>query len=692
MRSFLNVFLLVSVGVLYHVSAVRGQDSTGEDRIEFERDVKPLLSKNCWSCHGPEKNESGLRLDQRNAAMQGGDSGKSIVPGDSSKSKLIELVLSVDPDHMMPPEGKRLTAAEVKLLKAWIDQGVAWPDDHSNSDSKSRHWAYQPIRDIQPPPVKRKDWPNNPIDHFVLSELEMRGLEPSAEADRFTLIRRLYLDLIGLLPPLEAVHHFVRDKSPNAYESVVDELLRSPHFGERWGRHWLDMARYADSDGYEKDNARPDAYRWRDWVISAINQDMPFDQFTREQLAGDLLPNATDMQQLATAFHRQTLTNTEGGTDQEQFRVEACFDRTETTGAVWLGLTVGCARCHSHKYDAISQREYYHLFAFFNNTDEKTHVVPKSPEEVEAYRVAKAKYDLELTAVTSKLKSQQSNLGLLVTEWESEAVQTLSELRSSPFVREPLMDVSVTSDGEVVFVAQKDGSFLATEKNPNDAVYTVVGTTNGQVFDRLRLDVLSDKSLPANGPGRVKHGNFVLSEITLEISETPDFAIATKLEFESSIADHEQQGGKPLLIRHAHDQDLATGWAIANKYGKDHWAEFHLAKPVTESKPLHVRVQLVQRHGKQHTIGRFKISLQQGAEPRLKIPENIAKVLETAREKRTEAQQNALLDHVSRIVPQTKELFEQVDEIKKKEPPKPEISARVLGQRDKDRRTTYVLR
>ena len=254
------------------------------------------------------------------------------------------------------------------------------------------------MKRITPPVVKKSDWVRNPIDQFVLAELEQHGLSPSPEADRYTQIRRLSLDLLGLPPSIEQVGEFVNETRPDADEELVDRLLKSPHFDERWGRHWLDMARYADSDGYEKDNARPDAYRWRDWVIDAINADMPFDRFGVEQLAGDLLPNATPLQRLATAFHRQTLTNTKGGTDNEQWRIEACFDRVETTGAVWLGRTVGCARCHTHKYDAISQREYYQLFAFANNGDEETALVPKTDAEIAQYQKDKAAHDEAVAA------------------------------------------------------------------------------------------------------------------------------------------------------------------------------------------------------------------------------------------------------------------------------------------------------
>src|SRR6185312_15733085 len=501
MRWVLLAAALACGGVISPAGAVE-LPPPADRKIDYAREVRPLLAKHCWSCHGEKKQESGLRLDRRGLALQGGDLGKVIEPGDSGQSRLIKYVAGVDPDNVMPPEGEPLSAEAVGVLRAWIDQGCIWPESDSPSENERRgdHWAYQPLRRPAPPAVNQAAWPANPIDQFILAALEKRGLSPSPEADRYTLIRRLNLDLLGLLPTVDEVDAFVNDARPNAYEELVDRLLKSPHFGERWGRHWLDMARYADSDGYEKDNPRPDAYRWRDWVIDAINADMPFDQFTVEQLAGDLLPGATAIDRLATAFHRQTLTNTEGGTDQEQFRVEACFDRTETTGAVWLGLTVGCARCHSHKYDAISQREYYQLFSFFNNGDEQTMVVPKSPEEVAAYALAKAAHDAAVAEAAAKLRSEQQKLGPALAAWEEQVQAMLADAVANPLKLHALEDLQIASDGGVAFEPQQDGSLLASGANPERAVYTITGRTSVPGVSALRLDVLPDNSLPAKGP------------------------------------------------------------------------------------------------------------------------------------------------------------------------------------------------
>jgi mono/diheme cytochrome c family protein len=340
------------------------------DTINFRKDIKPILDRACISCHGAEKQRAGLRLDDGAKAREGGNSGPIFKPGDSKSSLLIHLVAGLEPERRMPPtKGKELTTQEIAKLRAWIDQGATWPADGKEKVEKvaSKHWSFQPI--VRPPVPGNNA--QHPIDAFVISRLAHEKISPAPQADRLTLLRRLHLDLLGLPPTPDDIQAFLNDIRPDAYERVVERLLASPHFGERWGRHWLDAARYADSDGYEKDTARPFAWRYRNWVIDALNADLSYDRFTIEQLAGDLLPSSTMEQKVATGFHRNTLTNKEGGVDKEQFRVEAVVDRVNTTSRVFLGLTVGCAQCHDHKYDPISHREYFRLFAFFNSDIEK---------------------------------------------------------------------------------------------------------------------------------------------------------------------------------------------------------------------------------------------------------------------------------------------------------------------------------
>jgi hypothetical protein len=360
-------------------------------RIDFQRDIKPLLARSCLACHGPEKQRGGLRLDSRLEALKGGNSGSVLRPGDAANSQLFRIVAGLDPELKMPPQGKpSLTKVEIALVRAWIDQGLHWPTEASiTARPTTNHWFFRAPRQPPLPAAKDTHWPRNAIDYFVLARLEKEGLAPSAEADRATLIRRLSLDLIGLPPAPGAVDAFLADRRPDAYERVVNRLLASPAYGERWGRHWLDAARYADSDGYEKDSGRPFAWRWREWVLGALNRDLPYDRFVVEQLAGDLLPGATLEQKVATGFHRNTLTNREGGVDQEQYRVEAVVDRVNTTARVFLGLTLGCAQCHDHKYDPFSQREYYQFFAFFNSDVEAN--IPAPTKQLLAQTLALGK-------------------------------------------------------------------------------------------------------------------------------------------------------------------------------------------------------------------------------------------------------------------------------------------------------------
>src|SRR5262245_34563434 len=350
-------------------------DARGDDSrtVDYVQDVKPIFTKHCTACHGGEKQKSGLRLDTVALARRGGDSGPAIEPGKSGESLLIQAVTGAEGVAAMPPKGEPpLANDEIALLKLWIDQGAKAPADEGATGpvKGANHWAFRAVVRPDAPPVVNQTWLRNALDAFVLARLEKEGLHPSPEADRVTLIRRVSFDLLGLPPTVEEVDAFLADTRPDAYAILVDRLLSSPHYGERWGRHWLDLARYADSNGFTRDFARS-IWKYRDWVIENINNDKPFDQFAIEQIAGDMLPDATIDQRIATGFHRNTLFNEEGGTDPEQFRVESVVDRVNTTGVAFLGLTVGCAQCHEHKYDPISQREYYQLYAFLNNAEEQ---------------------------------------------------------------------------------------------------------------------------------------------------------------------------------------------------------------------------------------------------------------------------------------------------------------------------------
>ncbi len=388
-----------------------------DESVSFNWDVRPLLSENCLACHGNDaaKREAKLRLDDPKSVFDDTRRGGPIVvPGDPSASELIRRITSDDPDERMPPpeSGKSLSSTNIETMRQWVADGAVFEE----------HWSFIPPRRTTPDDVSNPEWSTNTIDAFILARLEEEGITPAQEATRRTLIRRVFLDVIGLPPSPEEVEAFLRDDTPGAYARLVDSLLESPHFGERWGRHWLDAARYADSSGYSEDSPRS-IWPYRDWVINALNDNMPFDQFVVEQLAGDLLPNASLAQKIATGFHRNTMTNEEGGIDPEEFRVHAVIDRVNTTGSVLLGLTVGCAQCHDHKYDPISHKEFYGLFAFFNN-DNDVELTVSSQEDIAARQLIEA----GVARVESRLKAYVAgNLAAWEANLTPERVATFSE-------------------------------------------------------------------------------------------------------------------------------------------------------------------------------------------------------------------------------------------------------------------------
>ncbi|MFN3326610.1 MAG: DUF1553 domain-containing protein [Bryobacteraceae bacterium] len=339
-----------------------------QQSVDFDAEIRPIIEANCLGCHNPKLRMSGLSLASRQDLLAGGKRGPAVQSGDAGQSALLKAIRH-EGNVRMPP-GRSLSAQEIRSLERWILNGAPWPQSAlDTANAKPNHWAFRPPALPSLPEINRPDHVRSPVDRFILARLEREGIEPSPVAPRETLIRRAYLDLVGLPPTPEQVQSFVNDTRPDAWERLLDSLLASPHYGERWGRRWLDYARYADSDGGSRDEPRQ-IWRYRDWVIEALNRDMPFDRFVIEQLAGDLLDNPTESQLIATGFHRNAPIQIEAGTDREQYRTEAVFDRTDVTGTVFLGLSVGCAKCHDHKYDPISQKEYYRLFAFFNSSDD----------------------------------------------------------------------------------------------------------------------------------------------------------------------------------------------------------------------------------------------------------------------------------------------------------------------------------
>jgi len=649
--------------------------ATSADEVVFARDIQPVLAKHCLECHGPDKAEAGLRLDVAERAYAELESGNhAIVAGKAGESELIRRVTSNDEFERMPPEGESLSAEQIAKLRSWIDSGAKY----------ERHWAYRSVEEPALPEVQNSDWVRNPIDRFVLARLEEAGIAPSPQADRATLIKRLYFDLLGLPPTPQEVDALLADESPGAYERLVDRLLQSKHFGERWGRHWLDKARYADSDGYEKDRPRPNAWRYRDWVIEAVNNDMPLDRFAVEQLAGDLLPEATADQKLATAFHRQTLTNTEGGTDKEEFRVEATFDRTETTAAVWMALTLTCARCHSHKYDQITQHEYYQLFSFFNDANEANTKIASSAEALARYREQKAAHDAQVAELTREYQASKARLQPQIDAWIDQMSARLAA--SSPQDFQPAKVVDASSSGGAELTEQPDGSLLLSGKAPEKDKYTLVIEAPAQPLTGLRIETLTHKSLGNEGPGRTAHGNFVLSEAQLRISDKPDFKQSERVEFASAEADFAQDKFAPQGVL---SSEAGSGWAISPETGNNHHITLFARQPISTEGKKYLQVVLDQQYGSQHTIGCFRVSTMTGLDPLRSLPKPVVAALKAKPEKRTAEQKRVLAEHVASLDPEASKLADALETLKKKAPKSPMMDVRVIGPAE---RKTHVLR
>ncbi|MEX2174817.1 MAG: PSD1 and planctomycete cytochrome C domain-containing protein [Pirellulaceae bacterium] len=594
------------------------------DEVRFNQHVRPILS-NCFYCHGPDEKhrEADLRLDTREGATAA-----AIVPGQPDESVLLDRVASHDESELMPPPASkraRLTAEQIATLRRWIEQGAEYEG----------HWAFLPLASDPPPAVKNQDWPHNPIDQFILARLEREGIAPSPEADEATLIRRVTLDLTGLLPTPKEVETFTREfaaQQEQAYAALVGRLLDSPHYGERWGRHWLDQARYADSNGYTIDSQRA-MWPYRDWVIQALNDDQPFDQFTIEQLAGDLLPEATKKQIVASAFHRNTLINEEGGTDPEQFRHEAVVDRVNTTAAVWLGLTVGCAQCHTHKFDPITHREYYELFAFFNST---TDVNNKGA----TLGVAPGEMFGEQPETLPPLPEADEHFAQRKAQWERQQAEQRAASDSSQKPQwQPLTYIEFDTATGAGLKLLEDNSLLADGRGADNETYRVVAKTDLAQIAALRLRVLTHESLPKQGPGLAGNGNFVLTRLSLS-------AAGAEQPFASAWADHEQP---KFAISGVFDDDPGTGWAInvgpgsTAKMNAGHQAVLVLEKSLAVDGPLEVKLFHELNDG--YLVGRFALEASATIPPSpATIDDKLAAALTTPDDKRTPAQAKLVRD------------------------------------------------
>ncbi len=571
-------------------------------QVSFKRDIRPILSDNCFYCHGPDANhrEADLRLDTPEGALSAIEAGKP------DASELLQRLVSHDLDERMPPpkSNKQLTTEQIELLRQWIAEGAPW----------DAHWSFTPLVATPVPKLviaaeaaSTASTIRNPIDAFVQTQLRARGWQAASEADPRTLIRRVTLDLTGLPPTKQEVDAFLSDTSPTAYEKVVDRLLQSSAFGERMAWEWLDAARYADTNGYQGDNERT-MWPWRDWVVKAFNENMPFDQFTVWQLAGDMLPEATLDQKLATGFLRNHMINGEGGRIPEENRVEYVMDMTETVGTVWMGLTLNCCRCHDHKFDALRQRDYYQLFAFFNQTPVdggggNPQTPPILPVPSREQQVRLDEIDQQMQAVDVKLKARAAELAAQFHAWEQGQRKSLRE-HPSPW---RVAQVSKASATHQQLEVLGDQSVLASGETVANDSYKVELSPGESMMASLRLEALQHESLPDGGLSRWPGGNFVLTTFEVYV-QAANSTERRKLKISDAKATFEQGD---LKVKTAVDDDPKTGWGVWEGHPVDraHSAVFSFKEPVQLAATDHLVVVLKhESQHAQHMIGRFRLS------------------------------------------------------------------------------------
>ncbi len=670
--------------------------------VDFVRDVQPIFVKSCNGCHGEKSQQAGLRLDAKALALAGGQSGKVIVPGQAAASTLYQRVAGIGDQARMPMGAKPLPAEQVDILKRWIEHGAVWPDSASAAATAiKKHWAYVPPVRPTLPAVKNAAWVKTPLDRFILARLEQESLKPSGVAAKTTLLRRLSLDLTGLPPSIDEIDAFLKDPSPRAYEKQVDRLLTSPHYGERWGRHWLDAARYADSDGFEKDKQRS-VWFYRDWVINALNRDLPYNKFIIEQLAGDLLPNATQEQKVATGFLRNSMINEEGGVDPEQFRMEAMFDRMEAIGKGVLGVTIQCAQCHNHKFDPITQEEYYKIFAFLNNSSEGSLAV-YGPEE-----------EMQRANIFRKIREIETELQHRTPDWKSRMAKWEASVKDNqPQWTVPKVSIDDISTGGQKFIPQPDGSVLAAGYAPTKSRVKFTIQTKDTNIRAFRLELMNDPNLPLGGPGRSPKGTGALTEFEVEVAPASDPAKTRKVKVIQATADlnlpereldamfYDKSNRRRVTgpVSYAIDGNDDTAWgidagpALRNQPRK---AVFVLAEPIGDASGAIIDVYLKQNHGgwnsddnQSHNLGRTRLAYttagQAVADP---LPAKVRELVGLA--SRTPQQDQVVFSYWRTLVPEWVEASRQIDELWRQHPDSD--SQLVLAERDDMRKTTMLIR
>lgn len=627
-------------------------------KVDFGRDIRPILSENCFHCHGPdeENQKAGLRLDTREGATEDLGGYAAIAPSSPESSELLKRMLTNDEDDRMPPAetGKVITDAQKTLIRQWISEGAEW----------GSHWAFESPKKPNPPVVKNNDWTQNPIDQFVRAKLEKEGLTPSKPADKIKILRRLHLDITGLPPTPEEVDAFLASDDPLVYERKVTELLKSPHYGERWGRHWLDAARYADSDGFEKDKPR-NVWLFREWVINALNDDLPYNQFVIEQIAGDLIPNATQSQKVATGFLRNSMINEEGGVHPEQFRMEAMFDRMDAIGKSVLGLTIQCAQCHTHKYDPLTHTEYYKMFAFLNDSAEGS---------IAAYGPNALK---KRANILRQISDIEEDLRHKTPEWQKRMAAWETSLKKAKAPDWNVLSIGNSGNNAQRYYHLDDKSLLAQGYAPSRFTATFTNNVTFKQMNAIRLEALTDPNLPGNGPGRAIDGRFALSEIKLQVENLANPKEKKWVKFTKATADFSNKDttlkppyvdrkGKAGLtgdVGYAIDGKNETAWGADAGPGRRNesrnavfLSETNFAYPEGSRLTFH----LVQQHGGWNSddtqtmnLGRFRISVSDDSQAKANnIPFRVRNLLKTPASKRTPAQQREIFSYWRTTVPE----------------------------------------
>ncbi len=695
--------IIASIFPLALTLLIRNQGAdAAQSKIDFARDIQPIIRAHCLRCHGADRAMAQLRLDDRVSTL------KLIIPGNGKNSRLLHRVLGEGGEARMPLGADPLTPEQIASIRQWIDEGAVWTE-RSQSEMRDRqpggpqHWAFLAPGRVALPQVKNRAWVKNPIDRFILARLEKEGLQPSPEADRVTLLRRMSLDLIGLPPTISELDAFANDKSSDSYQKQVERLLDNPHYGERWGRHWLDAARYADSDGYEKDKPRR-AWFYRDWVINSLNSDMPYDRFIIEQIAGDLLPNATQDQVVATGFLRNSMINEEGGVDPEQFRMEAMFDRMDAIGKSVLGLTIQCAQCHNHKFDPLRQEEYYRMFAFLNNSYESNIAVYTPAEQMKRAEIFRLIREIE------------DGLQLKVPDWRQRVSQWEDRVKNDQpewIIAQPEVD-EISSDGQR-YMPMQDGSFLTGGYAPVKHRVMMRLKTDVQNISAIRLELLNDLNLPLNGPGRSIKGSCALTEFEIEVAPAKDPKKTAKIKIARATSDidlperelestFDDKSGRHRVIgpiQFAIDGRNDTAWSIDAGPGlrnQPRKAVFNLPAPIVNDGGSILTFYLNQAHGgwnnndnQQNSLGRLRLAITTGAgataDP---IPAGVREILSIPQESRSPGQLRAIFSYWRTTVPEFAEANKQISELWKQYPEG--ASQLVLNERDVARDTHMLKR